>query len=125
MNIGSNVSFQSYQVSNWYDSDTIRVRFTSGQTGALCRKDTGYSTGSDIIALPFHFRLPNHTPGSLHLAGFHHSATVSYGVEVVADRLGIFHRNRRVGQMLSVLPLAFREDAVNVFLLCGGWLGRD
>jgi hypothetical protein len=121
ISIHSIIHIQTGTTNIPYESTVPLVR----EEVVLWQKGTSYSLDLSIIALPFEFRLPNDIPGSFYAARFHHSATVSYGIEVIADRPGIFHRNRRVAQMLSVLPLAFQEDAINVPLLRDGWLGRD
>ncbi|KAH6919309.1 hypothetical protein BKA70DRAFT_1459594 [Coprinopsis sp. MPI-PUGE-AT-0042] len=51
-------------------------------------------------------------------------ATISYGIEVVADRPGLFRFNRRLGSVFPVLSLATREEAENAFRLRQGWSGE-
>lgn len=79
--------------------------------------------GQHIIQLPFEFRLPRDLPGSLHSSAHHRSATISYGVEVVADRPGFFRFNRRLGQVFPVLPIASQEQVEDALHLGRGWSG--
>ncbi|KAH6899229.1 hypothetical protein BKA70DRAFT_1527550 [Coprinopsis sp. MPI-PUGE-AT-0042] len=65
------------------------------------------SRGTHIIQLPFR-----------------QDATISYGIEVVADRPGLFRFNRRLGSVFPVLSLATREEAENAFRLRQGWSGE-
>jgi hypothetical protein len=65
----------------------------------LWNKGTYPTADSHIMSFPFEFRLPNDIPGSFHASSRNRSATISYGVEVVADRPGLFKFNRRVGQI--------------------------
>ncbi|KAH6916672.1 hypothetical protein BKA70DRAFT_1250246 [Coprinopsis sp. MPI-PUGE-AT-0042] len=46
--------------------------------------------GEHIMQLPFEFQIPRDSPGSFHSDRYRRSATISYGIEVVADRPGIF-----------------------------------
>jgi hypothetical protein len=54
------------------------------------------------LSLPFSFHLPAILPGSLHLRQNGCTATISYGIEVVAERPGWFKFNRRIGQIVVV-----------------------
>ncbi|KAJ7869219.1 hypothetical protein B0H14DRAFT_2346179, partial [Mycena olivaceomarginata] len=49
---------------------------------------------SDVVSLPFQFTLPEDLPPSFAFGSY--SATVRYSPEVVGERPGVFHRNRRV-----------------------------
>ncbi|TBU44361.1 hypothetical protein BD309DRAFT_40826 [Dichomitus squalens] len=60
--------------------------------------------GSDILRLPFRFRLPDMLPPSFQYSGFQKSASVLYSVTVVGVRSGTFQMNRRIRVPLVVLP---------------------
>jgi hypothetical protein len=73
------------------------------------------------LELPFSFRIPENAPGSFHAGGRRASATVSYALEVVADRPGIFQFKRRVGSVFPVLPVASTTQAQDSARLIAGW----
>ncbi len=60
--------------------------------------------GSDILRLPFCFRLPDTLPPSLQYHGFQKSASVLYSVTAVGVRPGTFQMNRRIRAPLVILP---------------------
>jgi hypothetical protein len=80
--------------------------------------------GTHIMQLPFEFQLPRDVPGSFHSQRYQRSATISYGVEVVADRPGFFRFNRRLGHVFPVLPTATPEEVQNALQLGQGWQGQ-
>jgi hypothetical protein len=56
------------------------------------------------MTFPFELNLPQGIPGSFHIEQYGDKGTISYGLEVVADRQGMFNLNRRLGSVLRVLP---------------------
>ena len=61
--------------------------------------------GSDLLRLPFCFRLPDTLPPSFQYQGFQKSASVLYSVTAVGVRPGTFQMNRRIRTPLVILPM--------------------
>ncbi|KAM5542508.1 hypothetical protein V8D89_003967 [Ganoderma adspersum] len=61
--------------------------------------------GSDLLRLPFCFRLPDTLPPSFQYQGFQKSASVLYSVTAVGVRPGTFQMNRRIRNPLVILPM--------------------
>lgn len=80
--------------------------------------------GSNILRLPFEFQIPRDAASSFHTEDYRQEATISYGIEVVADRPGILRFNRRLGSVFPVLSMATREEAEDAFRLRQGWNGE-
>ncbi|KAH6919308.1 hypothetical protein BKA70DRAFT_1394636 [Coprinopsis sp. MPI-PUGE-AT-0042] len=80
--------------------------------------------GTHIIQLPFEFQIPTDSPSSFHAIRYPQEATISYGIEVVADRHGLFRFKRRIGYVFPVLSRASREEVENAFQLRQGWPGE-
>ncbi|KAH6916674.1 hypothetical protein BKA70DRAFT_1485324 [Coprinopsis sp. MPI-PUGE-AT-0042] len=80
--------------------------------------------GTHILQLPFEFQLPVDLPGSFRSKWADPNATISYGIEVVADRPGFFRFNRRLGHIFPVLPTATQEEVENALRLDQGWPGE-
>ncbi|KAJ7810750.1 hypothetical protein B0H14DRAFT_2607035 [Mycena olivaceomarginata] len=68
------------------------------------------SADSDVVSLPFRFTLPEDLPPSFAFGSY--SATVRYSLEVVGERPGVFHRNRRVRRVLVVMPAATESQLI-------------
>jgi hypothetical protein len=79
--------------------------------------------GSHVLFLPFAFALPRELPSSFHAASGLDSGAVSYSIEVVGDRPGVFRRNRRLGRVFPVLACAAPEQARARQDLLAGWAG--
>jgi hypothetical protein len=79
--------------------------------------------GSDTLSLPFNFVLPPDLPPTFHCSQGSTVGTVSYSLEVVGDRPGLFHRNRRLGLVFPLVPLAAREQVDARNALIAGWRG--
>jgi hypothetical protein len=77
----------------------------------------------DIVRLPFEFFLPPGLPPSFYSVGGSDSAIVSYSVEVVAHRRGLFRLNKRVAQILVVLPTATPDQIEMAMQVRRGWNG--
>jgi hypothetical protein len=85
---------------------------------------TNQQPGSGVLELPFEFTLPADLPPALHAhSGHWYKATISYAVQVVAERPGLLRFNRRIGQTFPVLPLATDEQAKVAPRLSQGWDG--
>jgi hypothetical protein len=85
---------------------------------------TNQQPGSGILELPFEFTLPTDLPPAFHAHSSHwYKATVSYAVQVVAERPGFLRFNRRIGQTFPVLPLAADEQAKVAARLSRRWDG--
>jgi hypothetical protein len=81
------------------------------------------SPGTHVLELPFVFVLPRTLPPSFHCARNQVSASVSYSIEVVGDRPGLFRFNRRLGLVFPVVPRASREQVDTRLRLNAGWDG--
>ncbi|KAJ6588690.1 hypothetical protein B0H19DRAFT_1100705 [Mycena capillaripes] len=81
-------------------------------------------TGSDVLSCPFRFTLPENLPPSFHYGKFSTSvATIRYSLEVVGERPGVFHRNRRVRKIFPVMPVASERELLAKEALRQGWAG--
>jgi hypothetical protein len=74
--------------------------------------------------LPFEFQIPNDSPASFHFDRPRGGANISYGIEVVADRHGLFRFNRRIGRVFAVIQTATQEDVEGAFQIGQGWSGE-
>ncbi|KAJ6631466.1 hypothetical protein B0H10DRAFT_2207122 [Mycena sp. CBHHK59/15] len=81
------------------------------------------SLDSQVITCPFQLQLPPTLPPSFHYSGFHRTVAVSYSLEVVGDRAGLFHSNRRIRRMFSVVPGASAWELSANAALKQGWGG--
>ncbi|KAJ7287055.1 hypothetical protein C8J57DRAFT_1707454 [Mycena rebaudengoi] len=68
------------------------------------------ASGSHVLAFPFEFQLPQDLPPSFHCHVLDRTAAISYSLEIVGDRPGLFHRNRRVRRLISVVPAASNQQ---------------
>ncbi|KAJ6521326.1 hypothetical protein B0H19DRAFT_1353128 [Mycena capillaripes] len=80
-------------------------------------------TGVQILVCPFQIQLPPNLPPSFYYS--HHARTVaiSYSIEVVGARHGMFHANRRVRKIFSVVPAATAWELNASATLRQGWNG--
>ncbi|KAJ7287051.1 hypothetical protein C8J57DRAFT_1282667 [Mycena rebaudengoi] len=83
------------------------------------------ASGSHVLAFPFEFQLPEDLPPSFHcsVVRLGHTAAISYSLEVVGDRTGLFHRNRRVRRLISVVPAASEQQLLAKESLRQGFRG--
>lgn len=78
---------------------------------------------SHVLSCPFRFQLPKNLPPSFY--GFAHcSGTISYWLEVVGDRPGLFRSDRRIRRHISVLPAASQDQLIVTKALRQGWMGQ-
>ncbi|KAJ6631461.1 hypothetical protein B0H10DRAFT_2207118 [Mycena sp. CBHHK59/15] len=80
--------------------------------------------GSHVLSCPFQFQLPENLPPSFHGSAYHRRAAISYSLEVVGDRPGLFRLNRRIRRLISVLPAASRSQLLAAESLRQGWTGE-
>ncbi|KAJ7125247.1 hypothetical protein C8R44DRAFT_135092 [Mycena epipterygia] len=79
--------------------------------------------GSHILACPFRFQLPENLPPSFHCSGNSLSGAVSYSLEVVGDRPGLFRSDRCIRRLISVVPPASQSRLLVRESLMQGWSG--
>ncbi|KAJ7287064.1 hypothetical protein C8J57DRAFT_1116781 [Mycena rebaudengoi] len=95
-----------------------RITLTHKQTLPLLHSDQTLWTqgrtfpepGSHLLSCPFHLELPENLPPSFHCMADMRSATISYSVEVVGDRPGLFKANDRLRQLIAVVPAASQSQ---------------
>ncbi|KAJ7037960.1 hypothetical protein C8F04DRAFT_386297 [Mycena alexandri] len=76
-------------------------------------------TGSDVVSFPFRFKLPDDLPPSFYCW----EGTIRYSLEVVGERPGKLHRNRRARKIFSVTPAASQSQLLTKESLRQGWTG--
>ncbi|KAK7023860.1 arrestin-N domain-containing protein [Favolaschia claudopus] len=103
-------------------TDTQRRRTEVLRADASLWTPGGSQNGQ--LILPFQFHLPPNLPPSFHCTMTDGKGIISYGIEVVADRPGIFKRNRRIASVFSVVPAANPQDLATQHLLLQGWSGQ-
>ncbi|KAJ7125252.1 hypothetical protein C8R44DRAFT_782710 [Mycena epipterygia] len=79
--------------------------------------------GSHIIACPFRFQLPADLPPSFHCSIMAFRGEVSYSLEVVGERPGLFRSNRHIRRLISVVPPASQKQLLARESLMQGWSG--
>ncbi|TFK83755.1 hypothetical protein K466DRAFT_497860 [Polyporus arcularius HHB13444] len=89
-----------FPLSN-YEDETILVRSSLD----LWMPGAAYPPpGTDILRLPFRFRIPENVPPSFHYRSWDKSACVLYELVVVGVRPGTFQFNRRLRIPRAVVP---------------------
>ncbi|KAF8194783.1 hypothetical protein K438DRAFT_1719540 [Mycena galopus ATCC 62051] len=76
-----------------------------------------------ILTCPFSIQLPSELPPSFHYSSGSHTAAVSYSISVVGSRHGLFHANRRIRKIFSVIPAATGYELSAHEALRQGWNG--
>jgi hypothetical protein len=78
-----------------------------------------------MLSIPFAFVLPRDLPPSFHCVSedAKTTGTVSYSIEVVGDRPGLFRSNRRLGVVFPVVPPASDAQVNARMRLPSGWDG--
>ncbi|KAJ6622101.1 hypothetical protein B0H10DRAFT_2344521 [Mycena sp. CBHHK59/15] len=79
--------------------------------------------GAQMLACPFRLQLPQNLPPSFHASHFNRTVAISYSIEVVGSRHGLFHSNRRIRKMFSVVPAATAWELNANASLRQGWGG--
>ncbi|KAJ7715299.1 hypothetical protein DFH07DRAFT_762811, partial [Mycena maculata] len=79
-----------------------------------------------VISCPFEFQLPEDLPPSFHssLHSRNGTGSISYSLEVVGERPGLFRSNRRIRRVISVVPAATRSQLLVKESLIQGWTGE-
>ncbi|KAF7344463.1 Arrestin-N domain-containing protein [Mycena sanguinolenta] len=100
------------------------------QTVPLCSSSqilwTPESTQSDadVASYPFQFTLPEDLPPSFCYGKYSPpDATIRYSLEIIGERPGVFHRNRRVRRVFLVMPAASESQLLASESLRQGWEG--
>ncbi|KAJ7032771.1 hypothetical protein C8F04DRAFT_1040146 [Mycena alexandri] len=79
--------------------------------------------GAQILTCPFQIQLPPNLPPSFHYSHHKGKVVISYALEVVGARHGIFHANRRIAKVFSVIPAASAWELNTHAVLLQGWNG--
>ncbi|KAJ7223730.1 hypothetical protein B0H12DRAFT_1150509, partial [Mycena haematopus] len=79
--------------------------------------------GTHLLSLPFQFTLPASLPPSFHCDAHSRGGAITYSLEVVGDRPGIFRANRRIRRVFPVVPAAVPNQLLVKESLRQGWLG--
>ncbi|KAJ6473649.1 hypothetical protein C8R47DRAFT_1022495 [Mycena vitilis] len=66
--------------------------------------------GSGILSIPFQFQLPENLPPSFHCNASPHGGEISYCLEVVGNRHSSFRANRRLQQLVWIVPAATQSQ---------------
>ncbi|RPD55785.1 hypothetical protein L226DRAFT_431468, partial [Lentinus tigrinus ALCF2SS1-7] len=74
--------------------------------------------GTDILHLPFRFRLPDSLPPSFH---YHTGVTSAYELIAVGVRPGMFQFNRRLCMPLAVVPKDTMGERLRDSMASLGW----
>jgi hypothetical protein len=77
--------------------------------------------GSHILCLPFGFQLPEDLPSSFYHSALGRRAQISYSIEVIGHRPGIFTRSRRIGQLFPLVSAAMPNEIIARTNLLNGW----
>ncbi|KAJ7496772.1 hypothetical protein FB451DRAFT_1162889 [Mycena latifolia] len=79
--------------------------------------------GAHVLACPFQIQLPPNLPPSFSASNYHRTVVISYSLEVEGVRHGMFHANRRIRRIFSVVPPANPWDLNATAALRQGWGG--
>jgi hypothetical protein len=82
------------------------------------------SQGSATSSYLFQFTLPEGIPSSFHAHTAECTATISYAIELVAERSGLFSSERKVGQVFSVIATATEVQLEEAQMVATGWDGK-
>jgi hypothetical protein len=80
-----------------------------------------------VVSFPFEFPLPESVPSSMHLSNENCTATITYGVEVVGERLSVLpKRDLKVAQDFTVITPASERQLAEAKRLGQGqkWNGK-
>jgi hypothetical protein len=115
-------STSAISTSNTREFTTQKVFLKEDQS--LWRAEAQKELQEGVVSLPFSFVLPEGIPSSFYLTNDDCTATISYGVEVVAKRLSVFKRDHRIGQVFSVVTPADEVQLTEAQMLGQGWNGK-
>lgn len=80
--------------------------------------------GAQVFSCPFQLQLPPNLPPSFHYSHMNRKVAISYSLEIVGSRHGLFHANRRIRKIFSVVPAATGYELnANAALRQGPWGG--
>ncbi|KAJ6622100.1 hypothetical protein B0H10DRAFT_1762576, partial [Mycena sp. CBHHK59/15] len=79
--------------------------------------------GSHVLMCPFQFQLPENLPPSFHCSAHLRAGAISYSLEVVGDRPGLFRLNCCIRRLISVVPAASQNQLLAKDSLRHGWTG--
>jgi hypothetical protein len=82
------------------------------------------SQGTATSSHPFHFVLPEDLPSSFHDRTSECVATISYAIEVVAERPGLFSSDWNIGQVFPVIAPATKVQLEEAEKLAAKWDGE-
>ncbi|KAJ7935255.1 hypothetical protein B0H13DRAFT_2649970 [Mycena leptocephala] len=80
--------------------------------------------GPETLVCPFQIQLPQVLPPSFHYSHHAHTVAISYSIEVVGSRHGLFHSDRRVRKIFSIVPAASQGELQTNVALRQGWNGQ-
>lgn len=83
----------------------------------------GNTGAPGVLRLPFDFVLPQNLPSSYHAWSSSQGGTISYAIEVTADRHGFLRQDKRIAQVLLILPNASPEQFTQAMQIREGWQG--
>ncbi|KIP04855.1 hypothetical protein PHLGIDRAFT_109000 [Phlebiopsis gigantea 11061_1 CR5-6] len=90
----------------------------------LWQKGCAYpSLDSQILVLPFGFKLPAGLPPSHSCTGSQYSAKIEYGLHVLGERPGTFRRDRKIHLPLIVVPAHEQGAHIHSAIIAEGWQG--
>ncbi|KAJ7093139.1 hypothetical protein C8R44DRAFT_815672 [Mycena epipterygia] len=110
---------ETSNTNNQHTSSTQRRRIQLLRADATLWTQSSAQTGT--LNLPFQFQLPFDLPPSFHSSVPDRKGIISYAIEVVADRPGIFKSNRRIAAVFSLVPPAAPQDLAFQQFLLQGW----
>ncbi|KAJ7503092.1 hypothetical protein B0H11DRAFT_1987778 [Mycena galericulata] len=79
--------------------------------------------GVQVVSCPFQLQLPPNLPPSFHHSQVNRKVAISYSLEVIGSRHGLFHANRRIRRIFSVVPAATALELNANAALRQGWGG--
>jgi hypothetical protein len=89
------------------------------------RTDEAEMAGTDVLHLPFEFRLPEDLPSSIHGGSGITRGTVSYSAELIVNRRGLTSTDLRSGFVFPVVSTASAEEVDDAKSLKRGWDGSN
>lgn len=110
------------QVGNQYVEYLEKIEVVHENISVWTRASAYPAPATNILKLPFQFRLPIDCYPSAHYQGWYKAGMVGYSVEAVGVRKGFLHANRRAVHAFPALP-GDLEGMQNRALLRGGWVG--
>jgi hypothetical protein len=92
---------------------------------SLWQADESEDPREGVLSLPFNFLLPKDAPSSFYLSNEDCTATITYGVEVIAEKFSIMpKRDLKVAQDFTVVTPASERQLAEAKTLGYGWDGN-